>query len=111
MSQAKAVLNQANADERSTKDGIVVALEQNWASLQDAIENVDVQNKFLIAAEERSKIAEAQYSLGMVQFDSWTIIEDDLVRAKKTFLDSGAQALLAEANWIQAKGEVLENAS
>jgi len=70
-----------------------------------------VQRKFLEAAQERARIAEAQYSLGLIQFDNWTIIEDDLVGTKKAFLDTQANALLAEANWISAKGETLEYAN
>jgi len=108
--QAQAIFNQARENERSTKDGLIVTLEQTWASLQDSVGTVGVEKKFLDAAEERAKIAEAQYSLGLVQFDNWTIIEDDLVNAKKTFLNAQANALLAEANWIQAKGETLEYA-
>ena len=111
VSAIRNVLSQAKADERSTKDGVVVALSRMWAALQDAIENVDVQNKFLKATQERAAIAAAQYSLGMIQFDSWTIIEDGLVNAKKSFLNSQAEALFAEADWIYAKGDVLENAS
>jgi hypothetical protein len=76
----------------------------------DAIDNVKVQKKFLVADEERAKIAEGQYSLGLIQFDSWTIIEDSLVKAKKAFIDAEASALQAEAGWIQAKGETLEYA-
>jgi len=110
LSQAKALFNQAQANERSTKDGIMVSLEQWWAALQDAVETVEVQNKFLDAAGERAKIAEAQYSLGLIQFDNWTIIEDGLVSAKKDFLNAQANMLLAEASWIQAKGETLEYA-
>lgn len=110
VSQAEAQFNQAQADERSTKDSVILTLEETWAALQDAVETVEVENKFLDAAQERSKIAEAQYSLGLIQFDNWTIIEDDLVRAKKTFLDAQANALLAEANWVNAKGETLEYA-
>jgi len=106
--QAKALFNQAQANERSAKDGIIVTLEQTWAALQGAVETVEVQIKFLNAAQERAKISEAQYSMGLIQFDNWTIIEDDLVRAKKAFLDAQANALLAEASWIQAKGEMLE---
>jgi outer membrane protein TolC len=78
--------------------------------LQDAIEVVDVERKTLEATEERSKIAEVQYATGFISFDNWIIIEDDLVRAKLAYLDSEANALLAEANWIQAKGETLEYA-
>jgi len=106
--KAKSLFNQAQADERSKKDSVILALEQAWAGFQDAIEEVGVQKKFLEAAEERAKIAEGQYSLGLIQFDNWTIIEDSLVKAKKAFLDSRANALLAEAGWIEAKGETLE---
>jgi outer membrane protein TolC len=111
VAQAKALYNQAQADERSTKDGIILTLEQNWAALQDAVGTVEVQKKFLSASEERAKIAEAQYSLGLLQFDNWTIIEDDLVSAKKVYLNTQANALLAEANWVSAKGETLEYAN
>jgi outer membrane protein TolC len=108
--QARALLNQRVADERSTKDELVVALEQTWAVLQDAMDNVVVQRKYLEAAEARAKIATAQYSLGLILFDNWTIIEDDLVGMKKTFLNAQVAAVLAEAQWIQAKGETLEYA-
>ena len=110
VSKAKALLNQLQANERSTKDGIVVTLAQAWASLQDAVETVDVQYKSLIATEERSKIAEAQYSTGFISYDNWTIIEDNLVSAKSAYLNAQSNALTAEASWIQAKGEVLEYA-
>jgi outer membrane protein TolC len=106
----RALFNQAKENERSSKDSITVALEQTWAALQDAVETVGVQNKFLEASEERAKIAEAQYSVGFIIYDDWTIIEDNLVKAKKDFLDAQANALLAEADWIQAEGETLEYA-
>ncbi|MFA5090002.1 MAG: TolC family protein [Candidatus Omnitrophota bacterium] len=108
VSQVKAYLNQLKENERSTKDGIVLTLEQNWTLLQDALDNVKVQYKSLIATEERSKIAQAEYSIGFITFDNWTIIEDNLVQQKSAYLDAQANALLAEAGWIQAKGETLE---
>lgn len=108
VSQAKGLLNQLEANERSTRDSILLTLEENWAALQDAIDNVGVQRKSLIATEERSRIAQAQYSTGFISFDNWIIIEDNLVNAKRAFLDARANALFAEANWIQAKGETLE---
>jgi TolC family type I secretion outer membrane protein len=110
VSKAQAAYNQAEADTRSTRDTVVVSLEKTWVALQDAIETTGVQRKALDAAEERSKIAEAQYSTGFITFDNWIIIENDLVSAKKAYLNAQANALLAEANWIQAKGETLEYA-
>ncbi|MCX5698439.1 MAG: TolC family protein [Candidatus Omnitrophica bacterium] len=108
VSQARALVKQLEANQRSALDNVILTLQQNWAILQDAIENVSVQNKALLAAQERSKIAQAQYSVGFVSFDNWTIIEDNLVKAKRDYLYAQAAALLAEAKWIQAKGEVLE---
>ena len=110
VSQAKALFNQFQANERSTRDGIIVTLAQSWAALQDAIETVEVQYKSLGATEERAKIAEAQYSTGFITYDNWSIIEDNLVRAKTDYLNAESNALLTEASWIQAKGETLEYA-
>jgi len=110
VSQAQGLLNQLKENERSAKDGLIVSLSKTWAALQDAIETVDVQYKNLLATEERSKIAEAEYATGFITYDNWTIIEDNLVQAKISYLSAQANALLAEANWIQAKGEVLEYA-
>lgn len=110
LSQAKAAYNQAEADERTALYTVVGSLEQTWAAFQDAIETVDVQRKTLDAAQERSKIAEAQYATGFITFDNWIIIEDALVSAKRAYLGGQANALLAEAGWIQAKGETLEYA-
>jgi len=108
--QAQALYNQARENERSSRDAIVLALEQTWATLQDAVETVEVQRQFLAAAQERANIAKSQYSLGLIQFDNWTIIQDSLVSQKKAYLNAQANLLLAEANWIQTKGETLEYA-
>ncbi|MFH0762921.1 MAG: TolC family protein [Candidatus Omnitrophota bacterium] len=108
VSQAKALLNQLREDARSRKDSVILILEQAWAMLQDTMDNVGVQEKMLIANEVRSEIGQAQYSLGIMTFDNWIIIEDNLVGSKKAHLNSRADALLAEAYWIQAKGETLE---
>jgi len=69
-----------------------------------------VKEKSRAAAIERAKIAEAQYSTGFTTFDDWIIIENALVDAKKAYLEAQASALIAEADWIQAKGETLEYA-
>jgi outer membrane protein TolC len=110
LAQAQAAYRQAQADERLASDTALVSLEETWATLQDAQETVAVQGKTLEATRERSRIAQAQYSTGFIDFDSWIIIENDLVGAKKSYLQALANALLAEAQWIQAKGETIEYA-
>lgn len=110
LAQARALYNQAEANERSTRDGVIVSLSQAWTALENTVDNVEVQAKILLANQERSNIAEAQYSTGFITFDNWIIIENDLVKAKKDYLTAQANAATAEANWIQAKGETLEYA-
>jgi TolC family type I secretion outer membrane protein len=108
VSKAKAELNQAQADERSGRDSVLFILEKAWIEFQDAIDKISVQRKYLEATEQRAKIANAQYSTGLISFNDWVIIEDNLVAIKKSFLDFRANMLVAEANWIQAKGGILE---
>ncbi|MBU1124490.1 MAG: TolC family protein, partial [Candidatus Omnitrophica bacterium] len=108
VSQAQSQYRQLEADERSRKDSILSSLEEAWAGLQDAGETVGVKFKGLRAAEERSQIAETQYSIGFLTYDNWIIIQDNFVSAKKAYLESRISALLAEAEWIYAKGETLE---
>jgi outer membrane protein TolC len=107
--KAKAVLNQAVADERSGRDSLSLTLEETWTNWQNAIDNISVQKIFLQAAEERAKITQALYSNGLISFDNWTIIEDDLVQAKKSYLNAEANAFLTEAQWIQAQGGTLDH--
>ena len=109
--QAKSVVRDLQAQQQSLNDKVVVALEQAWSTLEDTIEQVGVQKKFLEAVEERAKIAQQQYSVGLISYDNWTIIEDDLVSNKKTFLNIETNALVAEAKWIEAQGRNLEYAS
>ena len=108
VAKASAVLSQQNAQEKSGFLQLFNALEQSWKSFQDARQAVLVQNKQLLAANERSKIANAQYSNGLVTFNDWVIIENNLVNAKKNYLNAEAEMLLAEAQWIQSKGGALE---
>jgi len=107
-SQAKAALGQATDDEKSGRDGVILTLADTWTKLQNATENVAVQRKSLEAAQERAKIAEAEYSIGLLSYDNWIIIEDNLVSAKKNFVNSETIVLIAEAGWIQAKGGTLD---
>lgn len=107
VSQAKSMLNQVEADKRSLRDRVMVALEEAWTERQNAGDKIKVQGKFLGAAKERAKIAREQYAIGLISFDSWTIIEDSLVKAEKSFLDAQARILIVEANWVRAKGGTL----
>lgn len=104
VARAMAVLSQRNADEKSGYLQVLDLLEESWKQFADACHYVDVQKKYLDASIERSLIADVQYSNGLISFDDWVIIEDNLVSAKKAFLTAGADLLIAEAAWIMATG-------
>lgn len=106
--KTKSQLIEAQANERSGRDSVIYTLEETWKSFRDAVETVLVKEKFLDAALERAKIANAQYSSGLISFDDWIIIENNLVSAKKNFLDAREDLLVYQAYWIQAKGGTLE---
>ncbi len=108
LSRAKAVLGQAIGDERSGRDEVILILADTWINLKNAAENVAVRRKFLEATEERAKIAKTEYAIGLMSFDNWIIIENDLVSAKKNYVSAEAGALIAEAAWIQARGGTLD---
>ena len=101
-------MGQTEADERSGRDGVIVTLSNTWTLLQNTIENVVVQGKVLTAAQERAKIAEAEYSIGLVSYNDWIIIENNLVSAKTSFVNAQLSSLVAEANWIQEKWGTLD---
>jgi len=108
VSRAMAVVSQQNSQEKSGYLQIFNMLEESWKNFQDARQLVVVKKKFLEAAQERSTIVNAQYSNGLVSFNDWVIIENNLVSAKKEFLNAGADLLVAEAQWIHAKGDGID---
>jgi Outer membrane protein len=106
--KAKGALGQSQADERSGRDSVIYTLANTWTQLQDTIDNVEVQKKVLEAAQERAKISTAEYAIGLLLYDNWIIIEDNLVTAKKSYISAQNASLVAEANWVQAKGGTLD---
>jgi len=108
LEQAWSTYRQSQADQRVTIDSVALTLQKNWLVAVDTCEAVAVQKEVLAAALERSKIAEAEYSNGFITFDSWTIIQNDYINAKKAYLNAQANALYAQADWQFAKGETLD---
>jgi len=82
-------------------------LEDAHAAYMDAVERADVQREFLDAAETRAQIARGQYTSGLLTFDNWDIIENDLISSQTTLLSSRRNALTAQAAWERAQGKGL----
>ena len=102
--KALGVVNEQISKSRGVYLEVLDTLEERWKNVQDAAENLKVQEKYLESANLRSTIANAQYSNGLISFDDWVIIEDNLVSSKKSHLDAQAQLFVVRAEWTQAKG-------
>ena len=108
LAKARATYDQLQADEQSGRDGVIFTLAQTWTDWQNSVAQTDVQDKFLTASQQRADIVEAQYKSGLATFNDWTTIEDNLVRDQKALLQAKTNAKTSEANWLQAKGETLD---
>jgi outer membrane protein TolC len=91
----------------ASRQKVLLTLEEAWDKLLDAGDSIAAAQEQLQAADERSTIAAEQYANGLISFDNWIIIEDALINAQQQELSARIDALLQEANWLNAKGETL----
>ena len=79
-------------------------LEQAYANYAQAVAKLGVDEDFLKAASARAEIARSKYSNGLMSFEDWDIIENDLINRQKAVLQSRRDRVTAEAAWEQALG-------
>ena len=86
--------------ERST----LVSLKQTHAAFVEAVERLSVDEAFLEAAITRAEIARSKYAQGLMSFEDWDRIENDLIVRQKAVLFSRRDRVTAQAAWEQAQG-------
>ena len=101
---AQASLRQSLDELRSGTDQAALTLAQTFKSMVDTENNVRIQEQLLEATELRYKIAAARYRNGLMSFQDYNSITDNYVNQQKTCLASQRDAVIAEANWEQARG-------
>ena len=101
---AKADQRKAEDTRKDTENQMVATLEDRFVAWQDATERTDVQTEFLKAAEVRAEIARVQYQNGLLSFEDWDLIENDLIDKQKAMLSSQRDAVVARAGWEKALG-------
>lgn len=89
-------------------DQAALNLEDAHAGYQDAVQRTKVQMEFLEAAKVRAEIARSQYTNGLLTFDDWDLIENDLISNQKSALSSQRDAVTAEAAWTRTLGKGIE---
>ena len=102
--RAAARLAAAEAGLSDTLNSQRTRVDQAFQSLQEAVEALAVRRQFLEAQELRATISREQYGNGLLEFDNWDIIENDLISRQKSLLETRRQAWRAEAAWWQVIG-------
>ncbi len=93
--QAAARKAVAQADLLDVANTQHTSLDKALQAYREAGENVAVQQQFAAAQELRATIAREQYANGLLKFDNWDIIENDLITVSglpTTYLTGGRAA-------------------
>jgi len=96
--------DKAKEDYASTEKDLLYTLKQNYLQLQDAVENQKIQQEYLAASTERSRIAQVKYLNGLISYTEWDQIQNEYISAQGSLLNANKSALLAEANWFKSFG-------
>lgn len=83
----------------------IVKLKDAYVTYVQAVQKLKVDEAYVDAAEVREKISRQKYNNGLSTFDDWDVIESDLIKRQKSFLQSERDRIVAEAAWEQAQGK------
>lgn len=74
--------------EKKIRNQTTLSLRKAWATALSTLEDGKIQDNLVKVALIRSEIAQAQYNTGILSFDNWDIIENDLISQQKLALIS-----------------------
>lgn len=101
---AGAELQRVEANLRATDAELVLTLQQALADYIDAMDRTEVELAYLTAEEVRAEIGRSQYASGLLSFEDWDRVENDLISYQKEYLAGRRDAVLAEASWEKVQG-------
>lgn len=105
LKSAKADRDAAQASLISTEQSAALSLESTYWDFRNASESTAVQKDYLIAAQARQEVAQAQYANGLISYQDWDQVESNLISREKSNLQSLRDAKKAEAAWRLALGK------
>ncbi|GAB4432504.1 MAG: TolC family protein [Turneriella sp.] len=101
--------NSAHEASKRNRESVKLArtarLQQALQAWRDALESAKVSESLLGASTVRAQIARVKYNNGLLSFDQWDIIENDLINRQKGVLQTRYDLELAQAAWEQLTGE------
>lgn len=91
-------------DQKSKRQTIKIKIKSAYNNYLEAQQKEKVDLSFLKASEVRAQIARNKYKNGLMPFDDWDLIENDLIQRQKTSLVSQRDRIIKLAQWQQAQG-------
>ena len=101
---AHATLRSTEAQLTSAANSIFSTLEEKFTLWQNAVDRVRLQIQLLEAAEVRMEIARIKYSNGLMSFQDWDTIENELITYQQNMLNIQRNAIIVQAEWEKAVG-------
>jgi outer membrane protein TolC len=89
----------------SVRRQLLSKLEQLFHAYVEAIAKLRVDQSFRDAAVLRAEVARRKYNNGLLSFDDWDVIENDLIARQRSSLLSERDRVIAEAAWEQGQGK------
>lgn len=101
---AASAATSAEAGLAQTRQTTIASLMAAYNAFADAVESVQVYEKYLDASAEQQRITAVKYINGLETYFNWYSVENDYISARKSLLSSRKEALLQEANWKRVTG-------
>lgn len=83
----------------------ILKLKNAYMTFAQSVQKLKVDAAYVEAAEIREKISRQKYNNGLSSFDDWDVIESDLIKRQKSYLQSERDRIAAEAAWEQTQGK------
>lgn len=95
----------ASQNRLSVDQELLTRIQQAYSNFIEAIEKKKVDDLFYEAALTRAQIAREKYNNGLLTFEDWDVIENDLIVREKARLQSAQNQFQTEAAWEQVLGK------
>lgn len=95
----------AESNRVSVGRDLILRLQQSYASYLEGVAKFKVDASYRQAVTVRAEIARQQYNNGLITFQDWNTIENDLIARESNYLKSKRDRVLVEAGWEQVQGK------
>ncbi len=96
---------ETSAQKENGERALLTQLKQSYDGYWEATEKYKVDQRFREAALKRAEIGRSKYNNGLMNFENWDIIENDLIVREKSVLASEKDRIVAEASWQRSQGK------